>query len=182
MYALSNLSALPSNSFLYIYSLISIKGSAEVLSQIKINFGETYSDVVLKYTKTGVDGTQTYNPIKWTLVQKSGETITTLVEQKTLAECATEFEKLQSLVVDAGTSVNYEYTLSWSWAYHVDDDTDVLDTILSNVVYNSGIEEAANKVAIQDGYTVDEINTKTSISFTLNVSVEQIQNKPTVTD
>lgn len=167
-----------------------IKGSAEVLSQVTINFGTSYSDVVLVYTDgTKVDGSdtelqeKTYNPIKWSLT-KSGES-TALVENGTLAECQAKFATLQSLVVNPGTAVDDTYTLSWAWAFENGSNdaekelNNTLDTILANVVYNAGVA-TENQVAYPTGYSVvtGTGKTSTSISFTLNVGVEQIQNLP----
>ena len=147
----------------------SIKGSAEVRSRVAINLTAN-SDVVLKYTATGVaDGT--YAPVKWTL-KKNGTNVTGAVG----VDLATLAGKLNSTTDYAPNSaaIDDTYTIEWAWAFETGSSetekalNNALDTFLGTI---------ANKPATTtDGtYTKVEEGTHTAISFDLSVSVTQLQ-------
>lgn len=149
-----------------------VKGKAEVLSQIKISIADTeFSDVVLKYTE-GTDTTvKTYNPVKWTL-KKDGEA-TALVDGKTLKDVKEALAKLYKTEAgkDASTAVNTaiddKYTLSWVWDFSTNDVNDNLDTLLGMIAHD-------NSVTANGSYKKAE-GTSTEIKFTLDISVVQLQ-------
>lgn len=149
------------------YMTFSIKGTAEVLAEVDIEFTAT-SDIKLNYTKGGVAGTP-YMPVKWTL--KKGTT--TLVDGKTLADVAAELNKNSyDVIYDANvTAINDEYTLSWSWAFENTENTDSndLDTLLGMI--------ANNGTVTTNGEFVKTEGTSTTISFELKMSVVQLAKK-----
>lgn len=149
-----------------------IDGTAEVKSKVAINLNVT-SDVVLKYTATGVtDGT--YNPVKWTLKKGVGES-QAVVKAKdtnkdlanvTLAEIAAE---LNSYGADVEANATYAnagtYTLEWAWAF--DGQNDALDTFLGTI--------ANTPATTTDGTYTKAEGTSTTINFNLSVSVTQVK-------
>lgn len=150
-----------------------ISGQAEVLAKIKIEM-EVTSDV--KLTTTG-DPAINYSPIKYTLTKN---TSTALVTDKTLEDVKTAIEGQYTGTTDAGTEINDSYTLTWKWAFdNTDTETDSgsvtgndCDTILglyANSQSSGTIEHNGTE------YTIDTENTSTTISFSLSISVEQVQ-------
>ena len=149
-----------------------IDGTAEVKSRVAINLNVT-SDVVLKYTATGVtDGT--YNPVKWTLKKGVGES-QAVVKAKdtnkdlanvTLAEIAAE---LNSYGADIEANATYAnagtYTLEWAWAF--ESGNDALDTFLGTI--------ANTPATTTDGTYTKAAGTSTTIEFALSVSVTQVK-------
>lgn len=142
----------------------SVKGSAEVLAQIKIELNVT-SDVTLVYTQTGVDGNKTYNPVKWTL--KKGETV--VKENATLADIATALNKTEKYQPNA-TAINEEYELSWAWDFDADGagTNDDLDTLLGMYANDTANTTNGDYAVVADG-------TKTTVAFTLEISITQLQ-------
>ena len=142
-----------------------VKGSAEVAAQIKIEMTEI-KDVVLKYKKNNVAGTD-YAPVKWTL--KKNDAAVKDAENVTLAVLA---EKLNATTAYAAgaDAINDTYTIEWVWAFEGTDglaDADQLDTLLGWTANNT-------TVPTDYGYTV-ETGTVTEIAFTLNISIEQVK-------
>ena len=148
-----------------------VKGKAEVLSQIKISIADTeFSDVVLKYTE-GTDTTvKTYNPLKWTL-KKDGEE--TDIVKGTLEDVKKELAKLykteagKDVATAVNTEVNDKYILSWAWDFSTNDVNDSLDTLLGMIAHDNSVTANGNykKAA----------GTSTEIKFTLDISVVQVQ-------
>ena len=145
----------------------SVKGTAEVLAQIKIELKVT-SDVVLKYTKGDV-AQDDYHPIKWTL--KQGETV--LVNGGTLADVATALNKTEEYQPNA-KAINEEYTLSWAWAFSVDDEKDALDTLLGMYVADANKAKTEGTVLGANTYKAVD-GTITTVAFTLDISITQLQ-------
>lgn len=155
------------------YMTFEVKGTAEVLSQIKISIADTdFSDVVLKYTE-GEDTTnvKTYAPVKWTL-KKEGEA-TALVDGKTLTDVKEALAKLyktaegKDVATAVNTVVNDKYTLSWAWDFSTNDINDSLDTLLGMI--------ANDPTVTANGSYKKAANTSTEIKFTLDISVVQLQ-------
>lgn len=153
-----------------------VAGKAEVLAKVSVAMeaaaGKTaIEDVVLNYKNKKGGTAGTYSPVKWTLTRKSkGETVATaLVNEGTLANVQTELAKLYNANTAIATELNDEYTLSWAWAFEnaANPDTDALDTLLG---------WTANGTAIPTdyGFTV-EAGTCTNISFSIEISVTQVQ-------
>lgn len=162
-----------------------VSGSAEVLAKLTFDFTVT-SDISLTYKANASDTEDTvYSPVKWTLTKKAAAdgTDTTLVNGGTLTAVKTELDKLSG-VIEAGESVNYTYELSWAWAFHVDDVTDKLDTLLGYAAMTSGTYENGTVVVSDNGNTVTVTNAdksktvytaKNKIEIGLAISVAQIQ-------
>lgn len=144
----------------------SVKGTAEVLAQIEIKLTAT-SDVTLVYTQTGVDGNKTYNPVKWTL-KKNGTPVVN-AENATLDDIATALNKTEKYQPNA-TAINEEYELSWAWDFDESGagTNDALDTLLG--MYANDTANTTNDV-----YTVVADKTKTTVAFTLEISITQLQ-------
>lgn len=146
----------------------SVKGSAEVLAQIKFEFTVT-SDVVLKYT-VGADTTtvNTYAPVKWTL-KKGTET---LVDGKTLEDVKTALNGKTEEYAPNATAINDEYTLSWAWEFeNVTSETaelnNALDTLLGMYANNNATTANGDYKVVADG-------TKTGIDFALKITIAQL--------
>ena len=147
-----------------------VAGKAEVLAKVNVEMkaadGKTaIEDVVLNYKKGETAGT--YNPVKWTLTKK-GET-TAIVNAGTLANVQEELKNLYKTNTAIGTELNDEYTLSWAWAFEnaANPDTDALDTLL-------GWTANGTTIPADYGFTV-EAGTSTNISFSIEISVTQVQ-------
>lgn len=156
-----------------------VKGTAEVLSQIKISIADTnFSDVVLKYTEgEGTDDVKTYAPVKWTL-KKEGEA-TALVDGKTLTDVKVALAKLykteegKDVSTAVNTAINDKYTLSWAWAFETGEnagqkaENNELDTLLGMIANDPTVTANGN-------YKKAE-GTSTEINFTLDISVVQLK-------
>lgn len=154
-----------------------VKGSAEVLAQIKVEMNNV-SDVKLAY-KEGENVQTPYTPVKWTL--KKGDNVFTYtgddgevkLENVTLEDIKTGLAKLYSAPIAAGTSVSDKYTLSWAWAFETGKDNDEkalnnkLDTFLGTI--------ANTPATTTDGTYTKAEGTSTTISFDLSISVAQLQ-------
>lgn len=141
-----------------------LDGTAEVPVEIAIM--ATGTDLVLTHTETG----KTYSPVQWTL--KKGDAVVNSLENTTLAAV------VDYLNGDADTGLTEEveagatgalagaYTLSWTWAFDNTAATDIsglngnqADTIMGQIAAGTTV----------DGYTM------TTLQFSLDVAVEQIQ-------
>ena len=145
----------------------SVKGAAEVLAKVEIEF-TVVNDIVLNYEKGGTAGT--YKPVKWTL--KKGTT--TLVDGKTLADVANELNdaaKYDITYEPNSAEINDVYTLSWAWDFGdaTVTENDHLDTLL-------GMLAKENTVTANGEYKV-KAGTSTDIEFTLKISVTQLAKK-----
>jgi hypothetical protein len=136
----------------------SISGKAEVYAKLTIT--ASGSDVSL--TK----GTETYNPVKWTLTKGS----TALVTKGTLEEVLAQFNDgnvAEELAPNTPSDYEGDYVLTWEWAFEgpaesgiTDLSGNAADTILGQVAENGSVA----------GYTA-----VTDISFSIEMQVEQIQ-------
>lgn len=150
-----------------------IKGSAEVLAQIKIEMTVT-SDVVLNYTKDGTAGTA-YTPVKWTLTKK-GET-NPLVQNGTLEAVKNALNKTTTYQANS-TAIDEEYTLTWAWAFETgttDEEKTLnnnLDTLLGMVANADG---AVSTNEVGENKFVSTAGTSTAIAFDLAITIEQLQ-------
>ncbi len=149
-----------------------VTGTAEVKSKVEIKLGIT-SDVILKYTATGVTAGE-YIPLKWTLkkdnIAVTGAEGVSLAEIKTLLE-GTDYCK----TVEAGEEYSQagKYTLSWEWAFEDGANNDekaknnALDTLLGMIAND-------DSVTVNGDYTKAE-GTSTKVEFDLSVSVTQLK-------
>ena len=147
---------------------ITLSGNAEVRAQITFDVTDASHDVALKYGNG-----QTYNPIKWTLTKKVGtDAATTLGNANTTFDAIVASLEAESAKVEAGTTVaETVYTISWSWAYEIDKDTNKLDTALG--MLQAGKD--ADAILKQTGLVVDTAASVTDLSVELSASVAQIQ-------
>lgn len=146
-----------------------IAGSAEVKAKLSISVQKGYDDIVLKFKKGTKDG-EDYYPVKWTLTKKGkGDAdATTLVNGGHLSDIENAL-KITATYNAGDKAIEDVYTLSWAWAF--DDtanlaDANALDTLL-------GWTASGTTIPTDYGFTVKD-GTKTSIAFTLNISVEQV--------
>lgn len=161
----------------------SISGKPEVSAKVEFVFTAT-NDVFVKAgvaltdpvtsEEVTVSGSEDYHPVKFTLQKKNGEswdnvdgaTGVSLAEIKTVIEklCTTTIGETTSQTVyapntDLATTIG-TYQLSWAWAY--DDASganDKYDTFLGNCIAENA---------------TDATNWSTSISYTLSITVTQV--------
>lgn len=159
---------------------VKISGEAEVLAQLNLKV-ENVNDIVLKYTKDGVAGTD-YAPVKWSLkVNKNTvdgtELGVTAVTDGTLAEVVAELVKVNGTKVEANKVVDLEYEISWKWDFGTAEvtESDYLDTVLG-MVANGTTVNADNPYVVDDvKYVAVDDGTNTEISFELTAGVTQLQ-------
>ena len=143
----SNLVVAPGTSGSITYT---VSGYAEV--DAKIDFSVTnYTPVSLTNDS---DATDVYYPIVWTVTIDG--TAQNNLENLTDATFSTITYQAANPVADASHSV----VINWEWPFHVDDDTDKLDTLLGEASL-SGTKPA--------GYTA-----VTTLSYQFNVTMTQI--------
>ena len=136
---------------------IKVGGTSEVRAKMTMKLEG--NDIALNYTKDGA--ATTYAPVVWTL----NDGTSNIVTDDTFAKLQEELGKIAD-TYEVNTAATKTYTISWKWAFHVDDATDVLDTTLGMIANGStGVE--INGVTVTDS--------KTTIIFNLTVTVEQIQ-------
>lgn len=160
---------------------IKISGEAEVLAQVNLAVKDGFTDVVLKYTKDGVAGTD-YAPVKWSLEVKSDSLTSgaTAVTDGTLAEVVAELVKVNGTKVEAGTDVNQEYVISWKWDFGTAEVTenDYLDTVLGMYAKDAASVNGATDNAHYVGGAAKYVavtGTNTQINFELTAGVTQLQ-------
>lgn len=147
----------------------SVKGNAEVLAKLDINF--TFEkNIVLAYTQKNVEGTKTYEPIKWTLTKKGATS--PLVENGTIEQVKNALNSSNTYAPNA-TALNDEYTLSWVWDFGTAtvSENDHLDTILGMLANGTAAADA-----VSGDYTAVETGTSTELKFSLTISVVQLAN------
>lgn len=130
----------------------SVTGSAEVKADIEIVAEGT--EICL--TKTS-DPITKYYPLVWTLTENDATKDVTPSTPDRLADIITYINS-KTATVNVGDSANFSYSLAWSWAFYVNDDTDKLDTYLGTIANNGTVS----------GYSA-ELN----VSFGVSISVTQ---------
>ncbi len=149
---------------------INISGSAETLAKLtiategeihEIHFGDYY-------------------PVKWTLTE--GSTTVGTANSK-LADVIASL-RATSQYFDAGTNYNKSYTLTWEWAFvGTEADANVKDTIIGYKAMDKNFDDIKN-VFVDNKQIIEVCDTEasyaaivSSLSFKLNVSIEQAQTK-----
>ena len=167
----------------------SVKGTAEVLAQLKIEMSNV-KDVKLVYKK-GTNGAETaYTPVKWTLKKNNtvvsvklneSDTDATALSGVSLADIQKGLATVSTITPNS-TEINDTYTISWVWDFEnktenatseQKEETDSLDTLLG-MVANAG----DHTVAVKNGdYTevIGEGKTNTTVAFKLDISIVQLQ-------
>lgn len=132
---------------------ITVGGKAEVKAKFTIALAAGFKEI-----SATLSGTE-YLPIKWTLKKNSSEVGT----YDNLSALQTALEA-QSIVIEAGAaSFDATYTISWAWAFSVNDEADTAIGIATN-------EGATTATIGTNTYTV-----ASTLSFDLTATVEQIQ-------
>lgn len=145
---------------------ITVNGTAEVLAQLTFDISQT-SLIGIDYTE-GED----YYPIKWTL-KKNGVAVVGAdnVDFATLASAVAN----QSSKIAIGWSLSDTYTIEWVWA--LDGNDDAKDTLIGMQAHYESLEDGDDKTnyeTILNGVK-GEATVESTLSFTLSVTVEQIQ-------
>lgn len=173
---------------------ISIKGSAQVATELVLDFGTDFSMVSL--TGGIVDGT--YYPIKWAAAVDNDELVYTKVTSnaaslaKIVAKAVNANEDLDEGVeagyiggkvyikVPANVELDNSITIAWKWDFHVDDTTDIYDTILGYKAYGQLADDYAFSTDGTVDYT-DLLDYKPSLKVSLKMvaTIMQVQSYTT---
>ena len=150
----------------------SVIGQAEVDAMISINPGaEAWTEVALYEDNANTLTATPYLPMNWTLTysEKIGDAAANTGTVEDMKNIYTFFnnDAHKALRVEAGTEIEYTYTLSWNWSFYVDDDTDLLDTYLGYMI--SGTDE------LPENYNDANNPSVLSSSLSLTVSATQAQ-------
>lgn len=150
----------------------SVIGTAEVDAIISIDPGtEVWTEVTLWEDDANVLLDTPYLPMNWEL--SYSEDLDGVINTGTVEGMENIYDFLndaahKNLRVEAGVSVEYSYTLSWNWEFHVDDATDLLDSYL-------GYMNAGKKDALPENYNADDNKSVLSSTLSLTVSATQTQ-------
>ena len=155
---------------------IAISGTAEVRAQLKLTASgtDTLSEICLK----NYNGSEAnYYPIKWTL--KNGDSIVGTPGK--LADVLASLAAT-SQIIEANTTYEKNYTLSWEWPLEQGADTaakalnNTYDTIIGYMSYGRTWSDIGGKY-VGDLKEAEYVNTNiiTGISFNIDVTIEQIQ-------
>ena len=138
---------------------ITVSGTAEVRAQLTLSIAGGYTEI--SATTGGVE----YKPVKWTLTKKVGDAAAvTLVDASAdLSDVVTKMTS-ESAVIEANTTCNTVYTLSWAWA--LTGGNDEADTAI-------GIASSTSTTSAVVGGTTYTVST--SFSFNLSATIQQIQ-------
>ena len=147
---------------------ITVSGESEVLAQLKIDADANMSDIVYD-----IDG-DTYYPIKWTV---TGLTSGTGTVTGSLQEVLEALEDESAVIQPSGT-INKQYTISWEWAFSVNNETDVKDSVIGMLAAGKTYTDMNNSLGTAFTAETDFSNCKTAIQFDLSITVEQIQENP----
>lgn len=149
----------------------SVIGTAEVDAIVSINPGDTaWTEVALYEDNANVLDDTPYLPMNWTLTysEKIGDAAAntgTVKDMKNIYAFLNN-DAHKALRVEAGTSIEYTYTLSWNWSFYKDNATDLLDTYLGYMV-------SGETTALPDNY--DDAANISVLSSSLNLSVSATQ-------
>ena len=170
---------------------ITINGRAEVMAQLNISVVDaSTSEICLKnYNEQKVD----YYPIIWTLKDGSNNKIG---ESGTLTKVLSEL-KGKSQVIKPNEEYGKAYTLSWEWPLEtgtgentgVNNIKNIYDSIIGYKSFHKGYtiaKDTDNKIwnsiksSVRDLKQAEfnDTNIITTVSFQLNISIEQIQEVP----
>lgn len=112
-----------------------------------------------------------YYPITWTVSESGVAAIGETHNLQTIVNSMTT--NLGNLDGNANTSINATYTLTWAWAFEVDNDTNAKDTILGNLMAGvAGIVKTTDSGATYVAIETDDYNL--TINFNLSVGVDQV--------
>lgn len=169
------------------------KGSYGVMVKVKglnaaTNLKGLYSLIGTTYTKITTDTLWTsgdnyyelhdavtfdtdYYPITWKVTNSGVDAIATTHNLKDIVDDMTA--NLDKLDGNAKAPINATYTLTWAWAFEVDDDTNAKDTILGNLMAGvAGIVKTTDSGATYVAIETDDYNL--TINFNISVGVDQV--------
>lgn len=179
----------------------SLSGEAEVAALAKIIITNS-EEISLSFVSGGI--TYTYYPIQYTLTDNNSSESDKTVASGNLADIIaylngtddTIFSSGKSIEANIDPAINYNYTLSWEWAF---ERTDGL-TLYKDALDETGIKLSGDNVNILDTYlgqiadgneaitgstqtvelaktscTVNTNNAKTTVKFSIEVNVEQVR-------
>ena len=157
---------------------ITVSGVTEVRAELTLAVAAGYTDISLG----------DYKPVKWTLNKKVGDSAAANVDGAVGVDFATLVTKLaaENTEIAAGTEINVVYTISWAWAFDVDIETNIKDTIIGFKAADVAYDKLATTYApavntdpaklYSEHVTSDEYTAiSTALSFTLSVTAQQIQ-------
>lgn len=152
--------------------VIGISGTAEVDADVTfaVTGTETVEDIYLNTKGAGNDASA-YRPIKWTVKTNKD---TTGTPYYTVNDLTTAISNLK-FRYEANTEYeNYlnEITVTWEWAFSVNDATDKKDTTLGRLSYLKSLDSTKTSQAEKDELAEYDFNTKLTIP-TITVKVEQ---------
>lgn len=151
---------------------ISLSGTPEVAVRLSFALTDVKEVNLTAGTYTNTDGATVtlgsdYYPIKWTL--KANDTNVTDAVDLTLADMA---RFLSRYTVDYAPNTNLSttvptYTLSWAWAFNVNENNDKADSILGDLAADvSGIKKGESEIKPED-YSKE-------VSYKLTITATQI--------
>ena len=151
---------------------VDVDGQAEVKSKISFVVTDTQA-IELKSLNSAAVG---YQPILWSVSINNEGVVTTPVEDKSLTEIVAYLNALTE-VNAAGSSVDYQITISWEWAFEGVGQANNYDTILANAAYlNSTKTSFTNSDGLVDSTgTAVAAELNCTLEFGLKVIVEQVQ-------
>ena len=118
-----------------------------------------------------------YYPITWT-VTKTGTALADIATTKNLDTILGEMvTNISGLDGNANAEVNSSYTLTWEWAFEVNEATNKMDTILGHLAADVADDGMAIVKTNDDFATVtiiDSADYNLTINFGLSVSVQQV--------
>lgn len=150
------------------YMKITITGSAEVLAKLSFK-AESDSEISLGY----------YKPIKWTATKNntgseiySGTSFSELI--KNINKDGNE-SQTDGIKLGINESVKTTYTISWKWSFEESDieNKNVKDTAIGYKANEKKFEDIKDNISGVNKTDYNGISTK--LSFSLTVSIEQIQ-------
>ena len=127
-----------------------VKGSPEVKTRISVGM-TVEDDIFYTYSSTK----EPYRPVIFTLT-KGGA----VIASGSLTDIESAIDS-HTYDYDANEAIDTTYTLSWSWPYHVDNESDYHDTILGDIA--AGIRPDIDK----DAYSL-------KVGYSFSISIYQI--------
>ena len=149
---------------------ITVSGTAEVRAQFTLAIAGGYTEI------SATTGGGTYKPVKWTLTKKVGsaDPVPLVTASEDLADIADAMAS-ENAEIEANTTCNTVYTLSWAWALETgaDDDEKAANNKHDTAIGMYAKEANLTNINAATGNTYTDI--KPSFSFTLTATIQQIQ-------
>lgn len=153
---------------------VNVNGVAEVKSKISFVVTDTQAIELKSLNSTNVG----YQPILWSVSINNEGVVSNPAEaqDKSLTEIVAYLNALTETNA-AGSTVNYQITISWEWAFEGVGEANNYDTILANAAFlNSAKTSYTNSEGLVDSTgTAVAAELNCILEFGLKVTVEQIQ-------